>query len=512
MTKTRDLADLGGGFIQAGTGAVQRTVESKLQDVVSVKDFGAVGNGVADDTAAIQAAIATNKSVDFGGKGNTYLISSSIVLNSSQEVFGSGAKLKTVSNTAILILASYSRVRNLHLEGSGTGASQRGVSIDGTGTFAAVSRTQVTGCTFSTFGGAGYYITRVVDAHQGNTLSSCTFTNCNYGIHIDERGEYTTVTGCNIDTCANGIRIIGGNTAVSGSVVSDCTIGILVGRGANDAHGTVTGCLVNHSTQYAVKCDNPSVNDFRFADCEFYYGDVWMYRSTGMSFANCTFGSNNAFYFQGSVDTYFESCRFITLPTFNNHYNSESSKTHWIDTQYANLFAVGSSFPSINGGYVEVKLANPAHVTIGTGIVIVPFDTLVYNSVTNDPNYVYESFWSGAPNYQLQNLASLKSPNKSTYCNIAAELSIGANSGTVDYSKITVYMYNVNSGREYYFTPENIVNGSNPGQSWKRYTFAGMIDQNGGWRVVVNNQTGGSLVLWREQGAAIPFTLRASNF
>ena len=45
------------GFIQAGTGAVATTVQSKLRETVSVKDFGAVCDGVADDAAAVQLAV-----------------------------------------------------------------------------------------------------------------------------------------------------------------------------------------------------------------------------------------------------------------------------------------------------------------------------------------------------------------------------------------------------------------------------------------------------------------------
>jgi hypothetical protein len=51
------------GFLQSGTGAVARTTQAKLRDTVSVKDFGAVGDGVANDTAAVTAADAISGKV-----------------------------------------------------------------------------------------------------------------------------------------------------------------------------------------------------------------------------------------------------------------------------------------------------------------------------------------------------------------------------------------------------------------------------------------------------------------
>jgi len=72
-----------------GTGAETRTIAEKLNDVVSVKDFGAVGDGVTDDTAAIQAAVDEamkyGKQVIIEGPG-PYCISSTIIVKVTRDL------------------------------------------------------------------------------------------------------------------------------------------------------------------------------------------------------------------------------------------------------------------------------------------------------------------------------------------------------------------------------------------------------------------------------------------
>jgi hypothetical protein len=86
-----DLADDDGsdwiGFLPQGTGVVARSNQDKLRETVSVKDFGAVGDGITDDTAAFNAAISTSKKV-YVPKG-TYLVN--VTINTKTVVEGDGS-------------------------------------------------------------------------------------------------------------------------------------------------------------------------------------------------------------------------------------------------------------------------------------------------------------------------------------------------------------------------------------------------------------------------------------
>jgi len=73
------------GYKEGATSSVLRTVQSKLQETVSVKDFGAVGNGTTDDTAAIQAAITA--AINAGG-GKVYLPAGNYLISSTLNITG----------------------------------------------------------------------------------------------------------------------------------------------------------------------------------------------------------------------------------------------------------------------------------------------------------------------------------------------------------------------------------------------------------------------------------------
>jgi hypothetical protein len=76
-------------YTPAGAGAVTTTVQAKLRQTVSIKDFGAVGDGVTNDTAAIQAAFNSGAGAVYAPSG-TYLISS-VQPASNQYIYGDGA-------------------------------------------------------------------------------------------------------------------------------------------------------------------------------------------------------------------------------------------------------------------------------------------------------------------------------------------------------------------------------------------------------------------------------------
>ena len=91
-------------YNQGSTGSVARTVESKFKDSISVKDFGAVGDGSTDDTTKIQAALtAASGSKNVYLPAGTYIVSTTIYIPSNTYFVGDG------KNSVIKMVSSQGR-------------------------------------------------------------------------------------------------------------------------------------------------------------------------------------------------------------------------------------------------------------------------------------------------------------------------------------------------------------------------------------------------------------------
>lgn len=114
-------------FLPAGDGAVERTVQAKLRETVSVKDFGAVGDGVTDDTTAINNWLdKAAEGVAITAPAGTYKFTSALTLAAvdNMSITGAGRQKTTflyagasTTNDIFTIGDGTTSFTGLHLEG-----------------------------------------------------------------------------------------------------------------------------------------------------------------------------------------------------------------------------------------------------------------------------------------------------------------------------------------------------------------------------------------------------------
>ena len=117
-------------FTPGGTGAATRTSHDKFSDLISVKDFGAIGDGLTDDTNAIINALAASDSV-FLPEGE-YLTTATIRLTARQSLLGAGQKsvIKANADTfnVIEVVEDYVTLSNFRIEGGDIGIKLFGLT------------------------------------------------------------------------------------------------------------------------------------------------------------------------------------------------------------------------------------------------------------------------------------------------------------------------------------------------------------------------------------------------
>ncbi|MCB1558076.1 MAG: hypothetical protein KDJ50_04040 [Alphaproteobacteria bacterium] len=116
-------------FTAVGVGAQTRSSSDKFSDMISVKDFGAVGDGLTDDTLAFQQALTAHSAV-FVPAG-VYIVSSTIAIGQGQSLIGVGdsSEIKTSSSIPLIqFTGSYGLLKNIKLFGGDVGIKFLGIS------------------------------------------------------------------------------------------------------------------------------------------------------------------------------------------------------------------------------------------------------------------------------------------------------------------------------------------------------------------------------------------------
>jgi hypothetical protein len=217
------------------TGAVNRAINLKLQEYRSFKDFGAVGDGVTDDTVAVQAAVSAGVRLT-SLPTDTFLCTSAITIaDTSVEIIGgvfqftsnngfvftstTSAYFFTFANATI---TSKSTASGAALSASWTGASNtqalqiNNLIINGNSSINYWNTGIVsTNCAYPIISGVRIYNTsaianavygiKIMGAGVTSLIDKCFFSNINTGVYYGALYN-NTVQECVFNPVTNGIQ------------------------------------------------------------------------------------------------------------------------------------------------------------------------------------------------------------------------------------------------------------------------------------------------------------------
>lgn len=110
-------------YAVTGTGAITRTVQARLNETVSIRDFGAVGDGIVDDSLAIQKALDAHNMVYV--PPGTYRTTVPIVVAYGKTLYGAGnssiIRANDNSYDTLQLPSGYAKVNHLRLENGNAG-------------------------------------------------------------------------------------------------------------------------------------------------------------------------------------------------------------------------------------------------------------------------------------------------------------------------------------------------------------------------------------------------------
>jgi len=212
-TSNPSLGDALVGFRQSNSngnlaGSVGQTIHQKLQEYVSVKDFGAVGDGVTDDSVAFQTAINLQGIVYV--PAGTYYVHDLVATSEIYGFIGDSFEWNLTSSV-------YSTIINT----KGANFIQAGASST---VFVAKN------ICFNSIGQLGKCFSSTSAYETNMLLEECSFTNFQYAFYAPQYSSSAYVNRVSCTTCEFGIYITinCNNSSFTNSQFMFCSIGLRI--------------------------------------------------------------------------------------------------------------------------------------------------------------------------------------------------------------------------------------------------------------------------------------------